>query len=135
MTKIPFVKQHDSMQCGAACLFMVCRYYGMHISLNEIDTLCVPTKEGMSMFGLKKSAQHLGFECSALKAPLTILGQIQLPCLLHWNQNHFVVLYELDKKYKKFKIADPGKGLISYSKKEFENHWSSSEHVENLVES
>ena len=94
MTKIPFVKQHDSMQCGAACLFMVCRYYGMHISLNEIDTLCVPTKEGMSMFGLKKSAQHLGFECSALKAPLTILGQIQLPCLLHWNQNHFVVLYE-----------------------------------------
>lgn len=128
MTKIPFVKQHDSMQCGAACLFMVCRYYGMHISLNEIDTLCVPTKEGMSMFGLKKSAQHLGFECSALKAPLTILGQIQLPCLLHWNQNHFVVLYELDKKYKKFKIADPGKGLISYSKKEFENHWSSSEH-------
>lgn len=126
MIKIPFVKQHDSMQCGAACLFMVCRHYGMRISFNEIDNLCVPTKEGMSMLGLKESAQRLGFECSALKAPLAILGQIQLPCLLHWDQNHFVVLYGLDKKGKTFKIADPGKGLISYSKKEFEDHWISS---------
>ena len=78
------------------------------------------------MLGLKESAHRLGFKCTALKAPLSILGQLQLPCLLHWNQNHFVVLYELDKNAKKFKIADPGKGLISYSKKEFEGHWISS---------
>ena len=128
MAKIPFIKQHDSMQCGAACLFMVCRHYGMNISLDEIDALCVPTKEGMSMLGLKESAQRLGFECSALKAPPDIFSQLQLPCLLHWEQKHFVVLYELGKKSKKFKVADPGKGLISYSKKEFEDHWISSEH-------
>lgn len=128
MTKIPFVKQHDSMQCGAACLFMVCHYYGMSISLDEIDALCVPTKEGMSMLGLKESAQSLGFKCSALKAPLAIFNQLQLPCLLHWGQNHFVVLYELGKNGKKFKVADPGKGVISYSKKEFEDHWICSEH-------
>ena len=126
MAKIQFIKQYDSMQCGAACLFMVCRHYGMRISFNEIDNLCVPTKEGMSMLGIKESAQRLGFECSALKAPLAILSKIQLPCLLHWDQKHFVVLYGLDKKGKTFKIADPGKGLISYSKKEFEDHWISS---------
>lgn len=116
------------MQCGAACLYMVCRHYGMRISLDEVDTLCVPTKEGMSMLGLKESARHLGLECSAFKAPLAILGKMQLPCLLHWNQNHYVVLYGIDRKFKKFRIADPGKGLISYSRKEFENHWISSEH-------
>lgn len=114
------------MQCGAACLLMICRYHGMSISLDEINHLCLPNKEGMSMLGLKESAHRLGFKCTALKAPLSILGQLQLPCLLHWNQNHFVVLYELDKNAKKFKIADPGKGLISYSKKEFEGHWISS---------
>ena len=116
------------MQCGAACLSMVCHHYGLSISLDELDILCVPTKEGMSMLGLKKSAQRLGFECKAFKAPITILGQLQLPCLLHWNQNHFVVLYGLSKSGKKFKIADPGKGLISYTKKEIENHWISSIH-------
>lgn len=127
MAKFPFMKQHDSMQCGAACLFMICRYYGLRISLNEVDALCVPTKEGMSMLGLKESAQSLGFECSAFKAPLDILGQLQLPCLLHWNQRHFVVLYGLDKNGRKFKVADPGKGLVSYTRKEFEEHWISSE--------
>lgn len=128
MAKFHFIKQHDSMQCGAACLAMVCRYYGMRTTLNEIDTLCVPTKEGLSMLGLKESAQSLGFECSALKAPIAIFGQIQLPCLLHWDQNHFVVLCDLSKNGKKYKVADPGKGIISYSKKEFKNHWICSEH-------
>lgn len=122
------MKQHDSMQCGAACLSMVCHHYGLRISLDELDSLCVPTKEGMSMLGLKESAQRLGFECRVFKAPISILGQLQLPCLLHWNQNHYVVLYGLNKSGKKFKIADPGKGLISYAKKEFENHWLSSVH-------
>lgn len=126
MAKIHFVKQHDSMQCGAACLLMVCNYYGMSMSLNEINALCVPTKEGMSMLGLKESAQYLGFKCSALKAPFAVLNQLQLPCLLHWDQNHFVVLYGLSKNGKRFKVADPGKGLISYTKKEFEDHWISS---------
>lgn len=127
MAKFPFIRQHDSMQCGAACLFMICRYYGLRISFDEVDALCVPTKEGMSMLGLKESAQSLGFECSAFKASLAILGQLQLPCLLHWNQKHFVVLYGLDKNGKKFKVADPGKGLISYTRNEFEEHWISSE--------
>ncbi len=124
MVKIPFVKQHDSMQCGAACLLMVCRYYGMRISLDEIDNFCVPTKEGMSLLGLKESAQRLGFESRAFKAPLTILCQMQLPCILHWNQNHFVVLYKV-KKGKKFYVADPGKGLVTYSLEEFKKHWIS----------
>ncbi|MBO6254460.1 MAG: peptidase domain-containing ABC transporter [Bacteroidaceae bacterium] len=126
MTKFPFAKQHDSMQCGATCLYMICRNYGMRISLDEIDALCVPTKEGMSMLGIKESAMRLGFKCSAFKVPLHILSQLQLPCLLHWDQSHFVVLYEVKNSGTRFKVADPGKGLISYSKKEFGSHWVSS---------
>ena len=103
-------------------IYMVCHHYGLRISLDELDGLCV----GMSMLGLKESAQCLGFECRAFKVPISVLGQLQLPCLLHWNQNHYVVLYGLNKSGKKFKIADPGKGLISYTKKEIENHWLSS---------
>lgn len=120
------------MQCGAACLLMVCRHYGMHITFDEINTLCVPTKEGMSMLGIKESAQILGFECSAYKAPIAIFSQMQLPCLLHWNQNHYVVLFRVSKNGKKYTIADPGKGVIKYSREELKQHWISttSQHLE-----
>lgn len=113
------------MQCGAACLAMICRYYGMNVSLDEINSICVPTKEGMSMLGIKNTALRLGFECSAFKAPLDIFSHVRIPCLLHWDQNHYVVLYGVDKRGKKYKVADPGKGLISYERKEFEDHWGS----------
>lgn len=125
MVKISFVKQHDSMQCGAACLLMVCRYYGMYMSLYDMDAMCVPTKDGMSLLGIKESAQNLGFECTALKAPLPYLNQIKLPCLLHWNQNHYVVLFKVSKNGKKYTIADPAKGIITYSSEELKKHWIS----------
>lgn len=127
MEKFPFIRQHDSMQCGAACLLMVCRHYGLHFSLKDITEICDSTTEGVSMLGLVESGRLLGFKCNALKAHIRSFNQIQLPCILHWNQNHYVVLYGISSDDKKFKIADPGKGLIRYSRKEFENHWLSCE--------
>lgn len=125
MKRIPFVKQHDSMQCGAACLLMICRHYGMRISLDKMESLCIPTKEGMSLLGLRDTARDLGFECIAVKTSIPTLGRLHQPCLLHWNQNHFVVLFKISKNGKKFTVADPGKGIVKYSLEEFKRHWVS----------
>lgn len=124
MRSFPFIRQRDSMQCGSACLLMICQYYGIHITFDEIEAFCIPTQDGMSLLGLKESAQKLGFECSAFRAPLPFLSQIELPCLLHWNQNHYVVLYQVSKDFNKFIIADPGKGIIKYTIDEFKRHWT-----------
>lgn len=128
MAHFPFVQQHDSMQCGAACLLMVCHYYGIRISLEEVNSLCLPTKEGISMLGLKETAIRLGFECIALKAPISIFGQLQLPCVLHWNQNHYVVLIKVSRNGKRYIVADPGKGIVKYSAEELRRHWISTKH-------
>ena len=125
MKRIPFVRQHDSMQCGAACLLMVCRHYGMRMSLDEMESLCLPTKEGMSLLGLREAGRRLGFECIALKASIQTLSRLQQPCILHWNQNHYVVLFKVSKNGKKFTVADPGKGIVNYSLEELRQHWIS----------
>ncbi len=109
----PFVRQHDSMQCGIACLQMVCLFYGRHILLAEIERLCHATTEGVSLLGISEAAKSLGYETVAARATLAMLTKNKLPCILHWNQNHFVVLYRVKRK-NTFCVADPGKGLVEY---------------------
>lgn len=120
----PFIQQHDNMQCGAACIGMICRYYGYRISLSEISNICYPTTEGVSLLGLAKSAKFIGFDAYPCKVTLHNIINITQPCILHWNQNHFVVLYKVKKN--SFYIADPGKGLYRCSLAEFTSHWISS---------
>ncbi len=116
-----FVKQHDSMQCGVACLLMIIRFLGKKLSFSDIDSICVPTTEGISLKGISDAAKSLGLNTIAGRLSILDLKQCQLPCILHWNQNHFVVLYKISKDY--FYIADPAKGMIKLSLKEFEKHW------------
>ena len=111
-------KQLDSMKCGITCLQMICQHYGRKYSQHNISTLCPPTKEGTCLLGLSSAATILGFDTLCVKAEIEELSTVTLPCILHWNQNHFVVLYKI-KKENKFKIADPGKGFITYSLDEF----------------
>nr|WP_295395623.1 peptidase domain-containing ABC transporter [uncultured Prevotella sp.] len=120
----PFVRQHDSMQCGIACLQMVCLFYGRHILLTEIERLCHATTEGVSLLGISEAAKSLGYETVAARATLAMLTKNKLPCILHWNQNHFVVLYRVKRK-NTFCVADPGKGLVEYGAEEFKQHWVS----------
>ncbi|MBQ0061829.1 MAG: peptidase domain-containing ABC transporter, partial [Bacteroidales bacterium] len=120
--KIQFVKQHDSMQCGVACLSMICRYYGKTYTQNTLSRYCKPTSEGVSLKGLTDAAKTLGLQTASVRLTLEQLTQIERPCILHWNQNHFVVLYKVNKA-RKYYIADPGKGLLSYSREEFEKNW------------
>ena len=112
------------MQCGIACLKMICRYYHKIYSLEYFSKICGSTTEGVSMLSIKKTASNIGLESECGKIALNSIKRINSPCILHWNQNHFVVLYKV-KKGKTFYIADPAKGLVKYNLDEFKKHWIS----------
>ena len=116
--------QNDSMQCGIACLQMVCKYFGREYSLDSLSKLCFASTEGVSLLGINEAANILGLHTTCARGATMMLGEVPLPCILHWNQNHFVVLYKI-KKGKKFYVADPGKGLVTYNLEEFKKHWIS----------
>lgn len=122
----PFYKQHDSMQCGITCLQMICKYYGKEYSLESLSRYCFATTEGVSLLGISEAANKLGLHTICGRVTMEQLPQAPLPCILHWSQNHFVVFYQIKKK-KKFYIADPGKGLLTYTEKEFKDHWISTQ--------
>ena len=90
----------------------------------SLSKLCFATTEGVSLLGINEAANTLGLHTTCARATTIVLGEAPLPCILHWNQNHFVVLYKV-KKGKKFYVADPGKGLVTYSLEEFKQHWVS----------
>lgn len=122
MRRFPLILQRDAIQCGVSCLQMICKYYGQSYSFEELEKICIPTVEGISLLGIKDAAEIVGFSTTCCQLSLNALKRISFPCILHWNQNHFVVLY----KYKqgKFYIADPGIGKIKYLEKEFVKYWS-----------
>ncbi|MCM1152849.1 MAG: peptidase domain-containing ABC transporter [Muribaculum sp.] len=119
----PFVRQHDSMQCGVACLCMISRYFGRFVPFARMDRLCSPTTEGVSLKGIADAAEEIGLTYTALRINIEQLKQIPLPSILHWNQNHFVVLYKIDRNGTRFHIADPAKGKRHISLEEFKSHW------------
>lgn len=124
MKKIEIIHQHDTMQCGIACLQMICKYFGREYSMNYLSKLCFATTEGVSLLGINEAANTLGLHTTCARATTSILSESPLPCILHWNQNHFVVLYKV-RKGKIFYVADPGKGLGTYNLDEFKKHWIS----------
>ena len=92
--------------------------------METLSHYCFATTEGMSLLGISETANKLGLETVSGKIVTEQLTKETLPCILHWNQNHFVVLYKV-KKGKHFYIADPGKGLVKYNTEEFKQHWVS----------
>lgn len=109
------------MQCGAACLTMITRHYRMDYSLDDISQMCPSTTEGVSLLALNRTAQSIGFKVICAKDTVDNLCRSPLPAILHWCQNHFVVLYKI--RGNKFYIADPQKGKIRYSYDEFIKQW------------
>lgn len=124
MRKIKVYKQYDIMQCGIACIKIICAYYGKDYSLDFLSKYCQATTEGVSLLGIMEATTELGFQATCNRLSIFQLSEKKLPCILHWNQNHFVVLYKI-KQCKKFYVADPGKGLITYSLEEFSKNWLS----------
>ena len=126
--KFPHYRQLDSMDCGPTCLRMIARYYGRAYSLQTLRERSFITREGVSMLGISDAAESIGFRTLAVRITLKQLREdVPLPCILHWNQNHFVVCYDIRKKRKgwQYCIADPASQLVDYTEKEFCKCWLS----------
>ena len=123
MKKFPFFKQPDQMDCGPTCLRMVAKHYGKNFNLQRLRDISGINREGVSLLGISEAAEKIGFRTTGSRVTLSQLAQIDLPAILHWNQNHFVVLYKIKKGI--YYIADPGKGLIEFTEREFAQRWIS----------
>lgn len=102
MSNFPFYKQLDTKDCAAACLRMVAKYYGKSYSLQKLREMCHITREGVSLLGISDAAENIGFRTLGVKIPFEKLkDEVPLPCIAHWKQRHFVVVYEIKKKRKR----------------------------------
>ncbi len=120
--QFPFLKQHDQSDCGAACLGMVCKYYKMPIGLNRLRDMANVSRYGTSMAALAEAAETLGFLTRGVRTGYEKLMHTELPAILHWKGNHFVVLFKTAKD--QVRIADPAVGVRKLSRKEFEAGWT-----------
>ncbi|WP_421920337.1 peptidase domain-containing ABC transporter [Marinifilum sp.] len=131
--KYTFFKQFDAMDCGPTCVRMIAKHYGRHYSLEQLREKSYVTREGVSMLGISDCAENIGFRTLAGRFTFDKLAeQIPLPCIVHWRQEHFVVVYAIKKKKTFLKksniqivVSDPGKGIITYDKDEFLENWIS----------
>lgn len=128
MGNFPFTKQLDAMDCGPACLRMVAKHHGKAYSLQKLRELCHITREGVSLLGISDAAERIGFRSLGVKIPFEKLtNDVPLPCIAHWKQRHFVVVYDIKGKKGNeiVKVADPAHGLVNYTKDEFLKGWLS----------
>ena len=127
--KLKFFPQHDQMDCGPACLAMISSYYGKDFGLQYLRNKSFITREGVSLLGISEASKKIGFSDISAKLNADDFDNGLLPCILHWNQNHFVVLYKISKNIftgkLTYKIADPGHGFISINEEKFKKSWLS----------
>ncbi|MDR0796779.1 MAG: peptidase domain-containing ABC transporter [Tannerella sp.] len=143
----PHFRQLDAMDCGPTCLRMIAKYYGRNYTLQSLRERSFITREGVSMLGISEAAESIGFRTTGVKITLEQLKkEVPLPCILHWNQNHFVVLYKIKKAsrswlkqifnksknhsqfsilHSQFCIADPASTLVTFTEEEFKKCWLS----------
>jgi len=123
--KFPFMEQLDSQDCGPSCIRMIASHYGKNFPLEFFKENCSMFREGVSLAGLSNMAEKIGFRSLYVKVGFEkMAGNAPLPAIAYWNQDHFVVVYRI--KDNKVYVADPGLGLITYSKKEFLSGWANS---------
>jgi ATP-binding cassette subfamily B protein len=120
--RFPFVRQLDAMDCGAAALAMVCRHWGRAVSLARIRQLCFTSTDGTSLRALCRAATELGLAARPVKASMRNLPRMPLPAIVHWEGNHWVVVYDVTDQH--VRLADPGLGLRRLPRAEFEARWS-----------
>lgn len=117
------------MECGATCLRMIAQFYGKEYSAETMQQLCLVTRGGVSLLGISDAAEYIGLRTVCGRISLEkLISQRPFPCILHWNQEHFVVLYDVKTKRNgkhTFYIADPGKSLLQIDEDSFKNAWVS----------
>ena len=121
------------MDCGPTCLSIIARVYGKKFSLVHLRDACFITKNGVNMLGISQAAESIGFNTMSVKLTIDDLENkdIPYPCILHWNQIHFVILYKVKRsKFNKklyFYIADPQHGFMKLPEEEFKDIWTNSD--------
>jgi len=120
--KFPEEFQMDSQDCGPAALKIIAKYFGRYYSLQYLRDKCGLTKEGISMLDLSTGAESIGLRTLAIRGDIEdVVCRIPLPAIIFWNDNHFVVVYDADKKY--IYVSDPAKGRVKYTHEEFKRGW------------
>jgi ATP-binding cassette subfamily B protein len=124
MKRLPFHRQMDMMDCGPACLRMIAHFHGRAYEAEFMREKCAITREGVSLAGLSEAAEAIGMSALAVDVSYeTLRDEAPLPAIAHWRQRHFIVVCEV--KGDKVRVADPGFGLITYSREEFLRGWQS----------
>ena len=127
----PFHHQPYPMDCGPTCLKMIAQYYGKIISIHTLRTYSEFARDGVSLLGIAQAAERLGFKAIGVKISFNELcTDATLPCIAHYNQNHFVVVIKTNKKF--VTIADPAKGIIKYPKADFLRNWITTKNNDNI---
>ena len=139
--KFPIYQQHDQMDCGPTCLRMVAKHHGRSYGAQELRELCEIGKDGVNLLGISEAAERIGFRATGVKLSLQkLIEDAPLPCIIHWEQNHFVVLAPNPRKGlfrfydnshsggkgAELLVADPARGLVFYTYDEFEKQWATS---------
>ena len=132
MKKFPTYLQADSKDCGPTCLKISAKFYGKVLNIQTLRTLSETNRDGSNLLFLSDAAEKIGFRSLGVKLDLNKLQEAPLPCILHWNKEHYVVLYKIKKN--KYYISDPAIGLIEYSKEEFLKFWIGNNSDENTNE-
>lgn len=118
----PFYKQYDSMDCGPTCLRMIAKHFGRSVALQKLRSISETTREGASLKNIADAAEKIGFRTLGVKVSFQKLQEdAPLPCICHWQQKHFVVVYKITKS--KVYVADPAHGLIQYTHRDFIKNW------------
>jgi len=121
MQKFPFFKQADQKDCGPTSLKIIAKYHGKNINIQKLRSLSETTREGSNLLSLSEAAEKIGFRTLGVRLSLEKLEEAPLPCILHWNNNHYVVLYKIKKGV--YYVSDPAFGLLQYNKEDFLKSW------------
>ncbi|MBM3223876.1 MAG: cyclic nucleotide-binding domain-containing protein [Candidatus Tectomicrobia bacterium] len=120
--RYPWLRQHDETDCGAACLAMVSRYYGVRLAVGRLRDLIQVGQEGASMYNLAAGAEALGYSTRAVQTDTSYLPTLELPAIAHWKGYHYVVVYEVTEST--VIVGDPAIGLLRLSRQEFAAGWT-----------
>lgn len=120
--KLPAIRQHSQMDCSAACLSTICKYYGKDVSINTTREIVRVRQEGASMSNVMRALREMGFKAQAYVSSIDQLREKELPAIANWKGYHWIVVYEVTDTH--VVCADPAEGLVKHTIEEFVEHWS-----------
>ena len=120
--RYPFFQQQSASDCGAASLIMVGQYWGKRFSVNRLREISHADRNGASLRGLVLAAESIGFTTRPVKTNLVQLEQQSLPAIVHWEGNHYIVVYEVTKTH--VIVGDPAIGQRTLTRDDFEAGWT-----------